>query len=417
MIAQNPPHLFSVSSSCPNRLPQKIITLLTATCVVRPWSLILKGVPAIAILALLCLVCLGAAGCTATPVKSLPVLRIGHAPHDHHASLYIAALNPEYFKEHGGIYLTEVQAKKEYLLMKGDQPVARVMIEASHGGKELIRKLAEEQLELALGAFPAMLNFIDEGRPLRILAPVMSEGAGLVVKKGLPMAEWADFERYVKNSGVALRIGYPVSSWVQGLIFEKALAEAGIMFSEQLDDTEARVILVNLFGTQNLLPALENGLVEGFLAMQPFPAMAEATGEGKVISQLADLPPKGRWHGYPCCALAGNNAYTKEHPEVVETMVTLLLRANRFLAAQPEKSAAQVGQWLGVPPEVEARSLPTIHFMDQFDVSWERGTEFWVASLVADGSLHGRVKEAYLAGNLPRTIYDLDFLERVRRNL
>ncbi|OIP50978.1 MAG: hypothetical protein COZ12_00805 [Deltaproteobacteria bacterium CG_4_10_14_3_um_filter_60_8] len=412
MIAQNLPQVCHLPDGGQPGPPFQIITPPTAARAPRPWRLNLQ-----VLLAVVVLLCLVAAGCAPTPAKPLPVLRIGHAPHDHHAPLYIAALNPEYFKEHGGIYLAEVQARKEYRLMQGDRPLARVLIEASTGGEELIRKLAEGQFDLALGGFPAMLNFIDQGRPLRVLAPVMSEGAGLVVRKGLPIADWADFAGYVQQKNQPpLRIGYPIAVSVQGLIFAKALTEAGIIFSEKLDDARARVVLVNLFGTKNLLPALESGLIDGFVAMQPFLAMAEAKGAGQVVASLADLPPKGRWQGYPCCALAGNNAYVHAQLEVATAMVSLLSRASRFLATQPEKSAEQVGQWLGVPAAVEARSLPTIHFLDQFDASWKRGAEFWVASLVADGTLHGRVKEAYLAGKLPGTVYDLEILERARRN-
>ena len=411
MIVQNLPQIFPVAAEAQPGLPRPRITTPTAACTAGPWRINLK-----VLLAIVILLCLAVAGCTPPPPKTLPTLRIGHAPHDHHAPLFIAALNPEYFKEHGGIYLREVQAKKEYRLMQGERPLARVLIDSSTGGEELIRKLAEQQFDMVLGGFPAMLNFIDQGRPLRVLAPIMSEGAGLVVKKGLPMAAWADFERYAKSEAPPLRIGYPTAVSVQGLIFEKALTEAGITFSEKLDEFKARVVLVNLSGTKNLMPALENGLVDGFVAMQPFPAMAEAKGTGRMIAQLADLPPTGRWHGYPCCALAGNNAYVHDQPEVVESMVTLLLRAARLLAAQPEKSAEQVGQWLGVPAAIEARSLPTIHYLDAFDSTWESGTDCWIAALVADGRLHGLVKEAYLAGKLPTTIYDLELFERARRN-
>ncbi|MCG8686969.1 MAG: ABC transporter substrate-binding protein [Desulfobacterales bacterium] len=348
------------------------------------------------------------------PEAPLPVLRIGHAPHDHHAPLYVAALNPSYFEQNGKIYLKEIQPFKIYELISNERAIALVEIDSSTGGKELIRKLAENHFDLSFGGVPAMLNFIDQDYDIKILTPVMSEGAGLVVRKNMPVTNWPEFISFAKLSDKPVKIGYKVDISVQNLIFERALAEENIVLSRELSGSGAQIVVTNLYGAKNLIPALENKLIDGFVVMQPFISQAEIRGSGKMISTLSQMPPKGQWVGHPCCALAGNKAYIAKHQAVVEDMATLMLRANEFLNRFPDKSASQVAQWLNTSPEVELRSMPTIRFIPGKNEAWNKGMAFWVDSMIDQGIINGKVKQAFLAGSLDSLIYDEQIYSKAR---
>lgn len=354
------------------------------------------------------------AGC-GNPQGPLPVMRLGHAPHDHHAPLYVAAMNPDYFRAHGGIYLKEIEFRKTYDLIAEDRPLARVIVESNTGGEELIRRLAEEQFDLSFGGVPAILNYIDKRDPIHILAPVMAEGAGLIVRTDLPVNSWPEFLDWVRQRDRPLRIGYKASISVQNLIFEQALLASGVPYGTELDEPSSKVVLVNLHGAKHLIPALENGLVDGFVIMQPYLALAESRGSGKLIALLNDLPPNGRWQGHPCCALAANDAFVEKHPEVVDAFTALTLRAQHFLLAHPELSATQVAHWLDLPAAVEARSLPTIQFDVALDDTWDQGVSFWVSSMVDNGKLNGALKDAHRHGALEQAIYDKASYDRARR--
>jgi len=348
---------------------------------------------------------------------NLPVLRIGHAPHDHHSPLYVAALNPKYFKEHGGIFLKEITPHKEYELILNDVVVARVLIDSGPGGKELIRKLSEDYFDMSFGGFPAMIYFIDQNNPIKILAPVMTEGSGLVVRKDLPVNNWTQFLEYIRKRNEPFRIGYKIDISVQNLIFEQALREMQIPYSNRIDDLQAKIVLLNLYGAKNLIPAMENGLIEAFVVMQPFLALAEEKNSGKVISSLNELPPAGKWQGHPCCALAANENYVQKYPEVSEAMLILMMRANRFINKFPQKSAVQIAHWLDMPPGVEKRSIPTIKFIIDFEESWNQGVDFWVNSMIKNGTLTGRVKDAYGAKRLKQVIYNDELYRRAKEKL
>lgn len=348
--------------------------------------------------------------------QKIPVLRLGHAPNDHHSPLFIAAMNPEYFKKHGGIYLKEISFREEYDLISNDQHIARVLINSSTGGQELIRKLSEGHFDMALGGVPAILNFIDQGKPMRILAPVMTEGAGFVLHKDLPANNWSEFISYVKTRKQPLKIGYKIALAVQKLIFESALREEGITYSSELGDS-AQITLVNLYGPKNLIPALENNLIDGFVVNQPTVALAEEKGIGKNIALLSDLPPENKWRGNPCCALAGNKSYIETQNSVTGDMITLILRANQFIGKYPQKSSQQIARWLNTPPKAEELSIPTIKFTTNFDESWNRGVDFWVETMIEAGKFQGKVKDAYQTGTLEQLIYNKELYTNAKERL
>lgn len=337
-----------------------------------------------------------------------PTIRIGHAPHDHHAPLYIAAMNPDYFKEHGGLYLKEVRFREEYLLIENDVVIAQVMISASTGGANIIKRLVENQLDISYGGVPAMLASIDQRQSIHIVAPVMAEGAGMVVKSEMPVHNWDEFIAYARTRKTPIRIGHQSTGSVQGIIFERALEESGISHGNELTDSSVKVQILNMNGAKNLLPAMDNGVLDGFVVMQPFLAQAEAMGKGRVIAHLKDMPLAGRGRRHPCCALAASDSFLKTHQREGRKLLTLLERARKLLRDNPARSAQQVAKWLGNDVEVERRSLPTIDFEVSLDKEWNEGISFWINEMMAVGELNDTVRDAQRKGRVAQLIYDRD---------
>ena len=368
---------------------------------------------------LLCFLLIFFSGCTQPEPEKLPTLRIGHAPHDHHAPLYIAAMNQDFFKKNGGVYLKEITFREKYILIANDRPVAEIIIDSSTGGKKLIRTLDENLNDITFGGVPAILSFVDKGSEMEILLPVNAEGAGLVVKTDMPVTSWEEFITYINNRASPVKIGYKTSISVQNLIFETALQTVSIPFTKNADNSaiDDKVVLVNLFGPKNLIPALQNGIIDGFVVNQPYVAMAEHQGVGKMIASLSDLPPAGKWKNNPCCALAGNKKYVSENQQVVKPLLTLLLRANRFISQNPEQSAVQIAKWLDIDPEIERLSLPSIKYTTEYDDDWNRGVSFWVESMIETDKLNMDIKTAHEKGMLEDKIYNMQTFTRAKENL
>lgn len=345
--------------------------------------------------------------------KEIPVIKLGHAPHDHHAALYVAAAKGEYFKDKAGYYLKEIVRKKEYELHNRKSQIAKIEIESGTGGIYLIRKLDEKIIDVSFGGVPAMIDMIDKGSSIKILSPVMTEGAALVVSEDIPVNGWAEFIQYIKDSDRPLRIGYKVDVSVQNLIFEAALREEGITFSDNIQDRVSDVILINLHGPKNLIPSLESEIIDGFVVMQPYPALAEYKKSGKIIAPLSSLPPQGRWKDYPCCAFAAGKDFINTHPAVAEALVTLFYHAAEYISENIKESAGITAGWLDMPEQVEAESLPTINYTNKYNDAWDSGVDFWIESLIMRGLLSGTVKEAYKNSAVHEQIYDKTFYNKL----
>ena len=289
------------------------------------------------------------AGCHA-PEPPPPLLRVGHAPHDHHATLFVAATYPDRVQTAAGAHLVEREFAKRYELVEGSRTLARLSIDASTGGRGLIRRLAEDQLDLSFGGVPAILVQIDQGAPIRMLSPVMTDGAGLVMSNALPVRTWAEFLDYARQSrDEPLRIGYKAALSVQNLLLEQRLADAGISYAKSSAAADVQIRLVNLSGARHLVPALRHGLVDGFVSMQPYLALAEADGRGRLVTLLSGMTDAAPGHGYPCCAIAARTAALDAHGEAIARFVDLMRVATDFIHNEPDLSADAVSAWLGTP--------------------------------------------------------------------
>ncbi|XOB64280.1 ABC transporter substrate-binding protein [Deferribacteres bacterium DY0037] len=347
----------------------------------------------------------------------IPDVRLGNAHHDHHASLYIAAEKGEYFKDIAGVFLSEVVYKSQYKLYRGNYLLANIYIDASTGGIHLVRKLNDKILDVAFGGVPAMISMIDEGSDIKIISPVMSEGAALVVRNDIPASNWDEFIDYIKTTDETVRIGYKIDVSVQNLIFESALHYEGIIFGKDISTSDVDVVVVNLHGPENLLPSLQAGVIDGFVVMQPYPALSEYSGSAKIISYLSSLPPPEKWNEHPCCALASRGDFLEEHSDVADALVTLFGYASDYIRQHPEESVDITSRWLSTPHEVEMKSLPSIIFMNEYTDSWNKGVNFWVQSLIDKGMLHGKVKEAYDKGTIDRVLYNNNSYEKMREHI
>lgn len=251
--------------------------------------------------------------------------------------------------------------------------IADIQISSGTGGINLIRKLDEKIIDVTFGGVPAMIDMIDNGSDIKIVAPVMSEGAALVVNEDMPVSDWDGFIKYIKQSDVPVRIGYKVDQSVQNIIFETALKSENLSFSRSLSAVNVDVVVVNLHGPKNIIPALEANVIDGFVIMQPYPSLAEYKGQGKIIAHLKkNLPPSNQWADHPCCALAANAVTIEKRSKELGALIELFRDATTYLIENPDESAEIVSAWLGTPNKVELTSLPSIKFMSEYTDAWMR---------------------------------------------
>ena len=332
---------------------------------------------------------LPAAGCRppdpepAAPEAEPPLLKVGHVGHDHHLALYVAALEGPRFRKDYGIYLQEVKPQEIYDLVDGTQTLARLQLLKVGGGSQMPAAMSRGEIQIGLGGTPAVAKFADEGQPMRIIAPLQTDGDMLVMHRDSPIADWPGFVGAAKAAEKPLKIGYKAPTAVAKLVFERALKAEDIPYAVDPADAQAKVILVNFGSEASPVPLLESKALDGFVMNQPGCAVAVHKGLGKVVADLCDLPPKGKWLYHPCCCVAATDETLKAHPGAIKGLLKVLHLAAQIIRDEPAVAVDCAVRWTKTAKEVETASVPTNRYVSEPTDAWIAGMRTW-AEMAAD---------------------------------
>jgi NitT/TauT family transport system substrate-binding protein len=314
--------------------------------------------------------------------SSPPVIRVGHVGHDHQIALGMAATRGEKYKDTLGIWLQEQKAREVYLLHQGENILAQLQVYKVQGGSAMPAAMERGEIDIGLGGVAAVAFFIDRGNDFKIIAPLNNDGDMLVMKRDFGADSWASFVEKVKASPRPLLIGYKAPVAVAKLIFERGLAAEGIPFGVDSQSSESetavQVRLVNLHGEKNMIPTLAAGAVDGFVTNEPSASLAEVQGHGKVVCDLSDLPPEGKWKHHPCCCVAARQEVLDTNEKAVTAFLALLLHATLEINADKDRAAEIAAEWTRTPLEVEQKSLQNIEYLAVADTRWEEGLKTWI---------------------------------------
>jgi len=317
----------------------------------------------------------------------VPFFRVGWVKQDHHTALFVAATEWAFMRDHYGIYLEPVRERELYNLVENGQKLAEIEFIETLGASNMPKNMAQGQFDFGLGGHPAVTFFVDQGAEMSITSPLHSEGAALTVKPDFPADNWEEFVVYALNADRQIRIGYKSPSAVHPLIMERAMQYEGVYYTEDASDRNAQVLLINMKGAGNLIPGLQQDLLDGFVVNQPQPALAEFQGVGKTIAKLQDLPPPGWWKGHPCCITSARRDFIQNHFDNGVKLLEALYFATEFTTANPERAAEVAADWLGVPLEVEQISMPTSQYSMEPTQQWFNAGHVWFEAMKDLGTI------------------------------
>lgn len=188
-----------------------------------------------------------------------------------------------------------------------------VTLEQTPNGADAIPLLLQGSMQFTRLDIATAVNAVQQGLDVVIVAPVtVGQGdekgfTGIVVNPDLGMTDAADLEG--KNVQVNALGG------TAQLLVSATVAEAG-------GDPE-KVNFVEL-GTQEALPALQQGSVDAIATVEPFQTAAEGAG----FQYLAN--PELVIVGVPTFVYVTTQAYADENPEIVQQFVDALLETFAF---------------------------------------------------------------------------------------
>lgn len=349
-----------------------------------------KAIPIISCL----LVLAASSSLSASTDTSIPVLRLGYVNTTHHIPLIAALDRGEEFKS-AGIYFKPVLPKEKYELYSDGRKLADLDIILNKSGSETATMFAMKRVDVALASITAIMSGIDRGAEVKVLCPLHVDGMSLVVPKGSAISKWDSFISHVKNSKRPIAVGYHSPTSAPKIVLESALTRAGIKVTENPNDPEANVLLVDLKSTSNFIPALTAGQVDGVVAPAPFPEVAQFKEAGKIVTDLRDLPPRGEWQNFPCCVMAAREEILDANPEPLRKLVELMAASTAWCNGHPDELAVITEKWMGTPAEAVKKS--TIVYTVEPSKNWLQGVDTYMSILnklkVFSGKLAGKTLE------------------------
>ena len=347
---------------------------------------------------------------TTSTTQQVPTIKVGYIFVDHHASLMVAAKKGEAFKD-GGTYLKPVVDKEKYELYDKGKKVANVDLIVTKSGSEAASLFAQKHIDLALLSITAAMTGIDSGMAVKVLAPLQTEGLALVFPKDNPVSGWEGFEKYLAAQKEPVKIGYHSPTSAPLMVFEGALKQNNIPYTRNPNDLNAKVLLVDLKDTPNLIPALTSKQVDGWVGPSPHPQVAEKTGVGKIAFDLRELPPHGAWHDAPCCAIAGRTEYLSSNQEAVTSFLKVMAHAGEWSNKNRDEYSGIVAQWVGIPADAARQS--TIVFLPYPTDTWMKNLGVYQDLLNDMNKYKGPMKGKKLA-EVKDLMFDFSYIEKAK---
>lgn len=135
--------------------------------------------------------------------------------------------------------------------------------------------------------------------------------------------------------------------------------------------------------------------IDGYVAWQPYLAIGEESGIGKLVCTSQDFPPSGIWEDQPCCVLAARDDLIAKHPDLVSSVSLLTMYATHYITENPNRSSQIAADWLmggrnytfgnvSVPStEMMEKSSQTLKFTTEPTEDWLEALNLFVDA-VAD---------------------------------
>ena len=310
-----------------------------------------------------------------------------------------------------GIYLNPLSEDKFELIEDGKK-LAILSYMPNKGASEVATLMGQGHLDSAICSNTGMLTAIDAGTDIKILCPVHTRGMGLVFSPDKDFNSWEDIKEYILSSEEPVKFGYhsPVSA--PRLVLESVLKEEGLKVTEDPNDFEADVLLVDLKGTNNLIPSLASKQVDAWVGPSVFPETAEYKGLGKLVLRLEDFPPKGKWDNFPCCVFSAREEVLNKYPEVFKALVHLIDESCKYCMENKDDAAEIISEYIGVEKEIVSNT--TINYTTEPTDEWLEGIKIYVDVLNKTNKFNGRLKGKPF-DEVVKQAFDFSYVEEIKK--
>ncbi|MGQ0608728.1 MAG: ABC transporter substrate-binding protein [Chloroflexota bacterium] len=165
-----------------------------------------------------------------------------------------------------------------------------------------------------------------QGFPLRLVAWDHTGGSALTV------ADEVDRIEDLVGQTVAVPFWYSIHNVVLQLLFREAGITPLTDGEPSVDDRSVKLVVM---APPDMPPALSNGSIAGYIVADPFNAVAEVNGIGKVLRFTGDV-----WRDHACCVVVMHADDVRERPEYAQAVVSAIASAQLWAADNRTEAAA-----------------------------------------------------------------------------
>ena len=238
-------------------------------------------------------------------------------------------------------------------------------------GPPEMQSMMAGDLDIAyVGAAPP-ITAIAQGLDAKIVAAVQTQGSDLVLTPDLA-------ENYTSPSDlVGLKIAtFPPGS-IQDTVFKKFLMDNNVSIAD---------VEILPMGPGDAMTAITAGAVDGIFLPHPGPAIIELEGNGAIVAHSGEM-----WANHACCCLVVSGDMIENHPEMVEEIIRIHIKATDYVNANQNESARIFADKIG-------------YELDKVEYSVETWDGEWITDphVMLDGTLE-----------FAKVDYDLGYIDRV----
>lgn len=187
-------------------------------------------------------------------------------------------------------------------------------------GPAIMQAFAAGTLDAAwLGAPPVILNVINSGVGVKIVAAANDEGSSIVAKEGSGITSVADLG--------GKTVGTPGPGSIQHLWLLYVAQQNNLKVAAAGTGSDPNTIYWTTIAPVNQEAALQSGQIQAAVGWEPYGSDSVLSNTGYVILWSGET-----WPNHPCCVLVVSDSFAKNHPDEVDELVAAHVASNNWIA-------------------------------------------------------------------------------------
>jgi NitT/TauT family transport system substrate-binding protein len=188
----------------------------------------------------------------------------------------------------------------------------------------------------------------DKKQPIKVLTWNHTNGSALTVAPSIDSVE--------DLAGTTVAIPFWFS--LHNVVLQQVLRSRGL---EAVIDTDpsvtARTVRLVVMPPSDMPAALQSGSIAGFIVADPFNALAELAGAGKILRFTGDV-----WQEHACCVSVVHQSLVDESPDAAQALVDAMAEAHLALRSDRIASAQMLVDGGYLPQSIESVTRALTHY-------------------------------------------------------